>query len=439
MNPLRAVYQDGTRKVTVAGTFRSLISRAAGYRDPVRRRIAILLCIVTVSCAAPVAAPSVSPSSAPATLTASPTSAPTATSTPAPTATPDCGSEVLARMTLDQRIGQLFLLGLADDQLGAAETQAIRTQHFGSVWFVEKSTAGVDAISVVSTAVQRLATDETTSGALFFVAANQEGGIIQSLSGPGFTTIPSALDQSTVDPATLRAQARAWGEALMRAGVNLNFAPVLDVVPPGTDSQNEPIGVLRRGYGHDPATVSAHGVAFQLGMNDAGVATTAKHFPGLGRVKGNTDFTASVIDSDTTTTDPSLAPFRDAIAAHVPFVMVALATYERIDPGKLAAFSPAVMVSLLRGSLGFSGVIVSDDLGATVAVANIPPADRAIDFLASGGDLIISKTVAPAVAMTAAIRARATSDAAFRTRVDDAALRILRAKADRGLLPCVRR
>jgi beta-N-acetylhexosaminidase len=339
-------------------------------------------------------------------------------------------------MSADQRIGQLFLLGLANDQLGAAETSAIRTNHFGSVWFTEQSAAGAPAIRAVADAVQGLATQETTAGVRFFVAANQEGGIIQSLSGPGFSTIPSALDQGAIDPATLRTSAALWGRELASAGVNLNFAPVLDVVAPGTDAQNAPIGALRRGYGHDPATVSAHAVAFMRGMEDAGIATTGKHFPGLGRVTGNTDFTAAVGDEVTTASDSYLAPFRDAIGAGIPMVMVALAKYQRIDPAELAVFSPTVMRQMLRTSLGFTGVVVSDDLGATVAVANISPADRAINFLNSGGDFIISKTITPANAMATAIAARVSTDAAFRSRVDDAALRVLRAKAARGLVRC---
>jgi beta-N-acetylhexosaminidase len=339
-------------------------------------------------------------------------------------------------MTQEQRIGQLFLLGLANDQLGVAEANAIRTQHFGSVWFVERSTTGVAAIRSVADAVQGLTASDTTGNVRFFIAANQEGGLIQSLSGPGFTTIPSALDQSAIDPGLLRAQAARWGRELVSAGVNLNFAPVLDVVPPGTDAQNEPIGVLRRGYGHDPVTVSDHGLAFMRGMEDAGVATTAKHFPGLGRVKGNTDFSSSVVDTETTPTDAYLAPFRDAIAAGIPFVMVALATYRQIDPSTLAVFSPVVMRQLLRDSLAFNGAVMSDDLGATAAVANIAPADRAISFLVAGGDLIISKTIAPALAMAAAIQARASTDGPFRSRVDDAAIRVLRLKAARGLVSC---
>jgi beta-N-acetylhexosaminidase len=360
----------------------------------------------------------------------------TASPTPSPTATAECATRVLATLSEPQRIGQLFLLGLAADQLGPAEIAAIQTLRIGSVWFTEKSTAGVAAVRRVADAVQALAGPETTANVGFFVAANQEGGIIQSLAGPGFAAIPSALDQSLVDPNTLRVQANVWTADLTRAGVNLNFAPVLDVVPPGTDAQNEPIGVLKRGYGHDPATVSAHALAFFRAMDANGIVTTGKHFPGLGRVKGNTDFTAAVVDDVTTTNDPSIGTFRDAIAAGMPMIMVALATYQKIDPTKLAVFSPIVMRTLLRDQLGFTGVVVSDDLGATAAVANIAPADRAIDFLIAGGDMIISKTVAPAIAMASAIAARASTDATFRARVDDAALRVMRLKVARGLARC---
>src|SRR5205823_880021 len=129
-----------------------------------------------------------------------------------------------------------------------------------------------------------------------FVAVNQEGGLIQALRGPGFDTIPPATEQGTLDPATLRTNATAWGRQLIAAGVNMNFAPVLDVLPPGTDQQNQPIGVLKRGFGHDPTTVADHGLAFMEGMVRARVISVVKHFPGLGRVRGNTDFAANVVD-----------------------------------------------------------------------------------------------------------------------------------------------
>jgi beta-N-acetylhexosaminidase len=338
-------------------------------------------------------------------------------------------------MTEDQRIGQLFHLGLAGDTLGATEINLIQTDHIGSVWFVATSTAGVTAIRAVTSAVQAQVSSASTANVGFFISANQEGGVIQAMQGPGFSRIPTAVVQGTMAPATLQSQATTWGQQLHAAGINFNFAPVMDVVPPGTDAQNQPIGALQREYGHDPATVGSHGVAFLTGMHQAGVAVSLKHFPGLGRVTGNTDFSTAT-DTVTTPTDPYLQSFKDGIAANADFVMVALALYTKIDPDHLAVFSSVVMTQMLRNSLGFGGVIISDDLGAAAAVANIPPATRAIDFLSAGGDLIISKTAAPADAMVQAIRARVAADASFRQRVEDASLRVLRAKQAFGLLPC---
>ena len=338
-------------------------------------------------------------------------------------------------MTEDQRIGQLFELGLANDTLGAMEITMIRADHIGSLWFVNRSYAGAAAIGAVSAAVQAQASSASTADVGFFIAANQEGGLIQALQGPGFSAMPSALVQGGWTPSSLQSRAAIWAQQLRSAGINLNFAPVMDVVPPGTDAQNQPIGALQREYGHDPGTVGSHGVAFLYGMRQFGVAVTLKHFPGLGRVAGNTDFTTAT-DTTTTSSDPYLESFRQGMAANADFVMVALAEYTQIDPNRLAVFSPIVMTRMLRQSMGFSGVIISDDLGDTVAVASIPPATRAIDFLSAGGDMIISKTAAPADAMVQAVRSRVASDASFRQRVADAALRILRAKQAFGLLPC---
>jgi beta-N-acetylhexosaminidase len=178
-----------------------------------------------------------------------------------------------------------------------------------------------------------------------------------------------------------------------------------------------------------------HGAAFIAGLASAGVATSAKHFPGLGRVRGNTDFTADVVDSVATATDPYLGSFRAAIDAGVPFVMVALATYTRIDPSQPAVFSPVVM-RLLRSGLGFGGVIISDDLGDAAAVAAIPAGERAISFLNAGGDMITSQSLPPAEAMAQAVLAQASVNASFRAKVGAAVLRILTAKQAYGLLPC---
>jgi beta-N-acetylhexosaminidase len=355
---------------------------------------------------------------------------------PSPVSTTACAAAVFARMTLAQRVGQLFIVGLSADRLDPATASAIVADHFGSVWLTTPTTAGVAGIRATADAVQALTASGTTAGVQFLVAANQEGGLIQPLRGPGFSAIPSAVAQGALAPATLQTDALTWGRQLTRAGVNLDFAPVADVVPAADVATNAPIGALQRDYGSDPTSVGVHVQAFIRGMRAAGVATVVKHFPGLGLVQANTDSSAGVIDDLTGPDDPDLAAFGAAIATGVPFVMVGLATYQRIDPDHLAAFSPIVL-ALLRQRLGFGGVIVSDSLGAAAALAAEPDAgSRAVDFILAGGDLIIPGTLAAAQSMAQALIARSARDLSFERLVDSAALRILRAKAAWGLLPC---
>jgi beta-N-acetylhexosaminidase len=339
-------------------------------------------------------------------------------------------------MTEEQRVGQLFLLGVAGDRLSEAEKAAIQTYHLGSTWLYNWRTGGVAGIRPLTADIQALATDTNTRGIGFFIGADQEGGRIQRITGPGFSTIPTALDQGELPVATLEAEAAGWGRELAAAGINLDFAPVMDVVPPGADASNAPIGALHREYGHDPATAGDHGAAVVRGMAQAGVATTLKHFPGLGRVSANTDTANTVVDTVTTTDDPYLEAFGAGIRAGAPFVMVSLATYTAIDPAHQAVFSPAIIGDLLRGRLGFGGVVVSDDLGAAVAVRSVAPADRATAFIAAGGDFIIVGGAAPAGQMAAAVAERANSDKAFAAQVDAAVLLILGAKEAYGLLRC---
>ncbi len=356
-----------------------------------------------------------------------------ASASPAATASASaCVTQALGQLTLAQRVGQLFLVAVDGDQ-AASVAGAEKSYHFGSL-LLNKSAAGTAALAAQTAAMQKLVS-AAGGGIGAFVAANQEGGEIQQLTGPGFAPMPSELEQGTWSTSWLRSQAAGWGADLRAAGVNLDLAPVMDVVPAATAAANAPIGALDREYGSDPQANGAHGAAFIEGMATAGVMTVAKHFPGLGRVTGNTDFTANVTDTVTTPSDPYLGSFRAAVAAGVPIVMVASATYTKIDSTRLAVFSPAVL-GLLRRQLGFTGVITSDDLGEAAAVQAVPAGDRAIRFLSAGGDLITSQAAGPAEQMAAAVTARAAADGAFGRLVSAAAEQVLMAKEQAGLLRC---
>jgi beta-N-acetylhexosaminidase len=344
-----------------------------------------------------------------------------------------CVTEVYDSLSLSQLVGQLFLVGVDGDLAGPELTAAEGTYHFGS-FLLNQTGIGTAALAARTAAMQALA-PAATGNVRFYIAANQEGGQVQHLTGTGFATMPSAVVQGTWTTGALRAAATQWGTELRAAGVNLDLAPVLDVVPAATAPANAPIGALDRDFGPDPGSDGAHGAAFIQGMTDAGVTTVAKHFPGLGRATGNTDFSSGVVDTVTTAGDPYLGSFRAAVAAGAPMMMVALATYTQIDPGRLAAFSPVVM-RLLRDQLGFAGVIVSDDLGQAQEVQSVPAGTRAIEFISAGGDLVTSQDLGPAETMAAAVAARAAADPGFRALVDTAARQVLAAKFAAGLLPC---
>ncbi|MFP5283871.1 MAG: glycoside hydrolase family 3 N-terminal domain-containing protein, partial [Actinomycetes bacterium] len=233
----------------------------------------------------------------------------------------------------------------------------------------------------------------------------------------------------------LAVAAETWGEQLRSAGVDADLAPVADVVPDSWVEVNQPIGRLDRGYGPDVDRVAGKVRAFVRGMDRAGVATAVKHFPGLGRVRGNTDFTARVVDRETTRNDPTLAGFAAAVDADVDLVMMSSATYAEIDPDHRAAFSSMIITGMVRDQLGFQRVVISDDLAAA-AVQDLDLGQRASRFLRAGGDLMIVGDPSVARAMADAVRERAEDDERFAARLRDAVTRVLTLKDRRGLADC---
>jgi beta-N-acetylhexosaminidase len=333
-------------------------------------------------------------------------------------------------MNLARRVGQLLMVDCPSSGVAASTITSIRRYHAGSVILDGNSTLGVDRTRAITRQLQSLA----PAGVRLFVSTDQEGGLVQRMNGQGFSEIPSAVVQGTYTASRLQSSWQGWAGELRSAGINVNLAPVLDTVPPGNRS-NPPIGDLDREYGRTPTSVATHGVAVAEALDAAGVGATVKHFPGLGRVSGNTDVASGVTDHVTTRHDPDLLPFKAAVKEHVPFVMVSTAIYARIDPGTPAIFSRTIVTDMLRNDLGFKGVIITDDIGGAKQVASVPAGLRAVKFIAAGGTMAL--TVAPSTVPLMANRLidRAQRDPAFRRQVNAAALVVLRAKAAAGLLP----
>jgi beta-N-acetylhexosaminidase len=366
-----------------------------------------------------------SPSSAP--------SSPTSPSSSRPTEDRNvvAARAALARMSPGQKVAQLLLTATSSQGASDAMLNVLHHGEVGSVILNGHSFLGVTGTRRI---VNQLQAAVPSGAPALFVSTDQEGGVVQDLNGPGFDTIPSALQQGQLSSSVLRQRAERWARQLKAAGINLTLGPVLDTVPGQVAAQhNPPIGQLDREFGYTPAVVASHGVAVVKAMAAAGVDATAKHFPGLGRVTGNTDLTAGVTDTQTAATDPYLTPFAAAIKAGIPFVMMSTAVYARIDPANPAAFSHPIVTTLLRDRLGFHGVVISDDVGGAAQVASVPVGQRAVRFVAAGGDIVLTVDPAQIPVMRTALQS-AMKQPAFAHLVDAAALRVLIAKSRAGLL-----
>ena len=361
---------------------------------------------------------------------ASPSAAPSPTANATASATATATDGALAGWSLEEKVGQLMMVGVDATAPKDSSTEAVDTHHVGNIFIAGRTTAGGQATQKVIASFTGKVGPGTTRSTPMLVATDQEGGEVQVLSGSGFSEIPSAMDQSTQSRDQLVAAARTWGKELADVGVNMNLAPVVDLVDISRPTSNEPIGRWGREYGHDAATVSSQAGAFAEGMRASKVIPTYKHFPGLGRVRDNTDTSAGVVDSATNRLpDAAVGVFANAIAAGAQAIMVSSATYSLIDSSAPAVFSSKIVTDMLRREMGFSGVVITDDVSAAVQVQEVGAGDRAVRAIRAGCDLVLASADPTVVAdMVKALIATAQSDPAFAARVDESATRVLNLK-----------
>lgn len=329
------------------------------------------------------------------------------------------------------------MVGLDVDAARRSLDRVVTARHLGGVILLGGWSSGAGSVSATTAHLQALA-PTTSAGRLgLLLAVDQEGGQVQQLQGPGFDRMPSARGQDALSPDQLTAASAGWARQLRAAGITVNLAPVADTVPADLGRANQPIGRWDRQFSSDPDDVARKVAAFVAGMHRGGVAATVKHFPGLGRITGNTDLTSTgITDRTTTADDPYLRPFAAGIRAGADLVMVGSAIYTRIDPGANALFSRAVVTGLLRERLGYHGVIVTDDVGAARAVAAVPVGARATRFVAAGGDIVLTATPGNVPAMHDALTTWMSRDPGFAAKVEAAATRVVDLKVRLGLAHC---
>jgi beta-N-acetylhexosaminidase len=322
--------------------------------------------------------------------------------------------EAVDRLSLRQQVGQLTISSFPGTRPPAYIRRRLRAgETAGVILFAFNATAPAQW-QRLTRALQRNA----RRGALVMV--DQEGGEIRTVGWAG----PPAAQPLQGSPAAVRRAAGAAARQLRTAGVNVNLAPVADL-PAGASAV-----MSSRAFAGDSAGVAARTRAAIEGMWSARLAATAKHFPGLGRAQVNTDDGSTAIAGDVRV---DLAPFRAAVDAGVPLVMLSHAVYPALDARRIASQSPPIATGLLRDRLGFEGVTVTDSIEAQAVLDRSGVATAAERSLRAGADLILMTGSASWNEVHARLLARARASKPFRTRVRRSAARVLALKRRLGL------
>ncbi len=291
-------------------------------------------------------------------------------------------------LTLEQKIGQLMVIGFDGTSVDAELHRMISEYHVGGVILFARNVQSPQQVAALTKELQEIAIESGSLG--LFIAIDQEGGRVARLTeDKGFTEFPSAMAlTATGDPQNAYRVAAAMASEMRAVGINIDFAPDLDV---NNNPVNPVIGI--RSYSSDPARVVEYGLAFAKGLQENGVLAFGKHFPGHGDTGIDSHIDLPLVPHDRARLDlVELVPFKAAIEAEFAGIMSAHVTFPAIDatPGLAATFSRPVMTGLLREELGFKGLIATDSLEMGALTANgYPPQVGAQLALAAGVDLLL--------------------------------------------------
>lgn len=282
-------------------------------------------------------------------------------------------------MTLREAIGQLFILGFEGHTPSETLKTFVRDLTPGGLILFGRNLGDPEETAALTNVLQ------VASPTPLFLAIDQEGGKVSRLPPP-FTQWPSASVVGAIGSTELTcAVASAIAMELMVVGINMNMAPVLDVL----SNPANPV-MAGRCYGSDAHVVAQHGIAFYRGLASEGVIAVGKHFPGHGDTTVDSHLALPVVPHDVGRLSAvELAPFAYAIRAGIPALMTAHLLLPALDPEHPATLSRRILTDLLREEWGFRNLVISDDLLMQGIADSTPAGEAAVRFIEAGGDLML--------------------------------------------------
>ena len=331
---------------------------------------------------------------------------------------------MIAEMTIEEKIGQLIMVGFEGTHANEAIETHIRERFVGGVVLFSRNIQSPKQTAELTNELQQLAST-TTHQIPLFIGIDQEGGWVIRLK-EGATVLPGNMALGATDSTELAERAGEITAAELAAvGVNLNFAPVMDV---NNNPQNPVID--RRSFGESPELVSRLGVAYLRGLQRNGVLGTAKHFPGHGDTTVDSHFDLPTVNHNRERIRAlELHPFRAVIDADVAAIMTAHIVYPAFDPDRPATLSPTILTNLLREELGFDGLIVTDDMEMKAIDDRYRSGEAAVMAIEAGADIVMvlwtpTKQNEVFDALLSAVKSGRISQA----RLDQSVKRILKSK-----------
>lgn len=322
-----------------------------------------------------------------------------------------------AALSDEQLAGQRIITGFTGTKPPQDLVRMIREGEVAGVVLFERNLSSDSAAAGLISRLTRIPQPEEVDEPLI-VAVDQEGGQVKRLDGPPSS---SAAEMGVAGAGDAGAEGSATGRYLAGLGFNLNLAPTLDVATPGAE-----IDSTQRAFSADPREVAEIGGAFAEGLEEEGVASTAKHFPGFGRAESNTDDRAQTIDVSVDQLRVlDEVPFKDFVEDGGRVVMLSNAVYPALDPDLPSGLSADIATGELREALGFEGVSVTDSLDAEATKAIGSPARLATLGAKAGTDLLLFTSLESAILAHESLVEGLTGGSLERSAFEDSAARVL--------------
>jgi beta-N-acetylhexosaminidase len=339
--------------------------------------------------------------------------------------------------TLEQMAGQMIIVGFQGDDVSDKSVKAVAAEiaagNLGGVMYLKPNVKSLGAAKAMNELFR-----SSSPGLPPFITLDQEGGAVERLTkAVGFEEIPNAATVAADNsPAQAEAIYAAMAKQVAALGFSVNFGPVADL---NVNPDNQVIAKFGRSFGKSADTVAAYDEAFVAAHHQVGLITSLKHFPGHG--SSTADSHEGFVDISKTWSAAELEPYKILFGdGYADMVMVGHLYHQdyAAGGGKLpASLSPEWIEGVLRGQLGFKGVVVSDDLemGAIRKIYDLH--DTVVQAVKAGTDvLLFSNTAAPSGGLADKVRGilvtEAESDAAFRARIEASYARIVALKARIG-------